>query len=167
MAAAKGLVSFKDRSLLKELGGTIEIKKSWAKSIMQRMNFVKRKGTKAARKLPIDFEDIKTDFHGRISSKIDEYQIPSALVVNWDQTGLNMVPVSQWTLEKEGEKQVPIYGLDDKRQITALLAISAAGDCLPPQLLYKGKTDQCHASVNFPSDGMFFIRKITGRTKKP
>jgi len=42
------------------------------------------------------------------------------LVINWDQTGLSYVPVSEWTMEKEGAKQIPIDGKDNKHQIIAV-----------------------------------------------
>lgn len=41
-------------------------------------------------------------------------------------------------------------GLEDKRQITALLAVTESGTMLPPQLIYAGVTAQCHPSVQFP-----------------
>jgi len=53
-------------------------------------------------------------------------------------------------MEKEGTNIVPIAHSDDKRQLTAVLAITAAGDYLPPQLLYQGKTPKCHPQVGFP-----------------
>ena len=42
--------------------------------------------------------------------------------------------VGSWTMEKEGTKKVEIIGVDDKRQITAVLAGYLAGDFLssPP-----------------------------------
>ena len=43
-------------------------------------------------------------------------------------------------------------GIEDKHQITALLAVTLSGTLLPPQLLYEGKTDRCHPHVNFPVD---------------
>ena len=49
-----------------------------------------------------------------------------------------------------GAKQVPIIGLEDKRQITAVLAIALDGRLLPPQLLHEGKTNRCHPNVVFP-----------------
>jgi hypothetical protein len=49
-----------------------------------------------------------------IESKVEMYKIPSELVINWDQTGINIVPVSQWTMEVEGAKRVEITGIDDK-----------------------------------------------------
>ena len=47
---------------------------------------------------------------------------------------------------------MPIRGLDDKRQITVLLGVSQSGDLLPPQVIYAGTTDRCHAKAEFPGD---------------
>jgi len=63
-------------------------------------------------------------------------EIPDDLVVNWDQTGLHYVPVSDWTMEKVGAKRVEIVGANDKRQITAVLAGTISEEFLPPQLIY-------------------------------
>ena len=49
-------------------------------------------------------------------------------------------------------KQISIAGIDDKREMTSVLAVTASGVPLPPQLLYQGKTDMCHPDVNFPAD---------------
>ena len=53
-------------------------------------------------------------------------------------------------MAEEGVKQVPVVGKDDKREITALLAATASGKLLPPQLIYQGKTTGCHPKVTFP-----------------
>ena len=75
--------------------------------------------------------------------------IPNELILNWDQTGVNLVPVSNWTMEETGSKQVKVLGSDDKRQITALLASTLSGKLLPLELIYQGLTDACHPKVNF------------------
>lgn len=63
------------------------------------------------------------------------------------------MPASHWTMAKKGSKQIPITGLEDKREMTVLLAVSSNGDVLPPQLIYQGRSDRCHpAGVKFPSD---------------
>ena len=54
------------------------------------------------------------------------HDIPESLIINWDQTGLSIVPNGDWTMEKEGTNIVPIAHNDDKRQLTAVLAITAA-----------------------------------------
>ena len=75
--------------------------------------------------------------------------IPEYLIINWDHTGLNYVPVSNWTMAEEGSKRVEIVGLDDKHQITAVFGCTMAGDFLPPQIIYTGKTPRCLPSVKF------------------
>lgn len=52
----------------------------------------------------------------------------------------------------KGSKQVPLVGIDDKREITALLAINMAGHMLPPQIIYSGTTEKCHPSTVFPPE---------------
>ena len=52
---------------------------------------------------------------------VAQYGILPSLIINWDQTGLHIVPVSQWTMAKEGSKRVEIAGSEDKRQITGML----------------------------------------------
>jgi hypothetical protein len=44
-------------------------------------------GTKAARKLPNNFLEVKINFLNEVSSKVSEFGIPDELVINWDQTG--------------------------------------------------------------------------------
>ena len=79
-------------------------------------------------------------------------EVPPELIINWDQTGLNYVPVSSWTMAEEGSKRIEIDGKDDKRQITAMFACSMTGDFLPPQIIYQGKTTRCLPKFKFPSD---------------
>ena len=43
MAAALGIVKKKDKNLLAVNGGHVVINKSWARYLLQRMNYVKRK----------------------------------------------------------------------------------------------------------------------------
>jgi len=79
-------------------------------------------------------------------------EVPPAIVVNWGHTAINYVPVSWWTMEKEGSKKVEIIAKDDKRQITAVFGCSLAGDFLPIQLLYQGKTARSLPYFQFPED---------------
>ncbi|KAI8493143.1 hypothetical protein Bbelb_291470 [Branchiostoma belcheri] len=66
-----------------------------------------------------DFEETKDAFHGKIEEAVREHNIPDEMVVNWDQTGINVVPDGGWTLA-EGSRQVPIIGLEDKRQFSII-----------------------------------------------
>lgn len=151
IAAAKGIISHEKPSLLKEYGGTLDFGKKWAESFLLRRQFVRRKATKTARKLPPDFAPIKMSFLKRIEEEMKTNDIPLDLLINWDQTGSKLVPVSCWTMAEEGCKQVPVVGKDDKREITVVLAITSSGILLPPQLIYQGKTMGCHPKITFPS----------------
>ena len=40
--------------------------------------------------------------------------IPVQLVMNWDQTAINLVPSFPWTMETKGKRRIVITGLSDK-----------------------------------------------------
>lgn len=61
-----------------------------------------------------------------------------ALVVNLDQTGIHFIPTCGCGRAQKGAKEVAMIGGEDKRQITGVLAVSASGDLLPPQLIFQG-----------------------------
>ena len=132
-------------------GGPLELGKKCADSILLRMRLVKRKATKAARKTPPNFADIKLTCVQRVAEIVHESKVPPELVINWDQTGAKFVPASQWMLAEQGVKQVNITGLDDKREMTAILACTLYGSLLPSQLIYAGKKTRCHPVIDFPA----------------
>ena len=149
IAAANGIIAHKNPGLLKGYGGSLEPGKKWAASFLIRKGYVKRKAPKAARKLPHDFSDLKQNYLRRIQ-EVTSYNIPLELLFNWDQTGVKLIPVSSWTMAESGLKQIPVVGLEDKREITVVLAATATSTLLPPQVIYQGKTSGCHAKVTFP-----------------
>lgn len=154
IATGKGIVRGYDSNLLEINGGHISLSKEWAISALKRMGYVKRKASTKMSVKPDDFETMKHQFLFDISCITDIEEIPSALIVNLDHTGLNYmyVPVGQWTMAKEGSTRVAITGINDKRQITAVFAGTMSGDFLPPQIIYSGKTAKCLPSVAFPTD---------------
>lgn len=83
MAGGIGILVFKDSTLLKENGGTIDITKKWARSLLNRMSFSKIKGTKGINYFPEDNEDIKSAFLKRISDNFAKYKIQNELIMNW------------------------------------------------------------------------------------
>ena len=119
---------------------------------MTRMGLVKRKATKTARKVPQDFQDVEAALLHRIKDTVTKHAIPVSMIVNFDQTGSKFVPCSEWSMVQQGSKQVKVTGLNDKREMTALLAVSLASELLPPQLIYAGTTSRCHATVTYRDD---------------
>ncbi len=52
------------------------------------------------------------------------------------------MPTSDNTYAPIGEKHIPGYGTDDKRQITGVVASTLQGEILPLQLIFTGKQDK-------------------------
>ena len=152
MAAATAIVRKADRNLLGENGGPITITNNWAKSLLYRMNFVKRRGSSTAKLTVANFETLKEQFIIDVNAIMEMEDIPPQLIFNWDQTGISIVPGSSWTMEAKETKRVEIVGLGDKRQITAVLCGAMSGEFLPPQLIYQGKTTACLPRHKFPED---------------
>lgn len=151
VATAQGVIMNKNANLLVSNGGYINLTDEWAKSLQKRMGFVKRKASSSAKITPEEFDKQKKDFLRDIRNVISMDQIPSELIVNFDQTGISYVPASSYTMEKEGATRVEVTGKDDKRQITLVFAGSLSGDFLPPQVIYEGKTKRCLPLFQFPS----------------
>ena len=85
--------------LLHEYGRPITLKKSWAHSLFKRMGFVQRKATSALSKhSDDDFEKMKTQFLDDVVATVIMDNIPSELILNWDQTGIKIVPCTTWTI---------------------------------------------------------------------
>ena len=144
-AVAKAFVFQKSNSSLMEYGGHIQV-------TSKRMNFVKRRGSTAAKITPAEFEIVKESFLGDVRKKVSDGNIPNSFIFNWDQTGLQLFPTSEWTMELSGSQRVSIAGSENKKEITALICVSTTGTVLPAQLLYEGKTDRCHPNFNFPAE---------------
>ena len=69
-------------------------------TLFGRLKFVKQRGTKAAQNLPSNFPQLKAGFC-LVTAVCQEHQIRLQLVLNMDKTGLSVVQISQWTLEKK------------------------------------------------------------------
>ena len=152
IAAATAIVRQADRNLLFENGGPITLTTNWAKSLLFRLNFVKRRGSSTAKVSVQNFEELKEQFIADIKAVVDMEDIPSELIFNWDHTGISIVPGSSWTMELKGSKRVEIVGINDKRQITAVFCGTAKGHFLPFQLIYQGKTKASLPPHKFPED---------------
>ena len=152
IAAARGIVLKCDRSILVEFGGYVQLNKQWANSLLRRMKFVQRKATTAkSKETEKDFAQLKTTFLTDVLSAVVMEEIPPELILNWDQTGIKIVPCSTWTMNQQGASRVEMVGTNDKRQITAVFCGTLTGDFLPVQVVYKGKTTRCHPHFDFPS----------------
>ena len=99
MGAAEGIVMSKDANLLACNGGGINLTKDWAKSLLRRMGMVKRRVSSKSKVNVEEFDVLKEEFLLSIRNVVSLDEVPPALIINWDQTGIQYVPVSSWTME--------------------------------------------------------------------
>lgn len=94
LGCALGVIRKNQPSLLQEHGGSLDFMsatgsgRSWCNSFLKRELFVKRKATKAAKKLPDDFQEQKRRFLDQISKAVKTHNIPSDLIIDIDETGV-------------------------------------------------------------------------------
>ena len=130
--------------------GSFKVKKSWAKSPLFRMNFVRQKSSNIGKVVQSELIYLKEGFLNDICVEVIMNGIPDDLIFNWDHTGIHLLPVDDWTMEKQGSKNAVIKGSDDKPQITVVLAATFTGCFTYPHILYEGKINRCHPVVEFP-----------------
>ena len=92
VASATAIVRKTDRNLLSENGGPITITTNWAKSLLYRMGFVKRRGSTAIKMTVANFEAVKEQFLFDVKAVVEMEDIPPELVFNWDQTAIILYP---------------------------------------------------------------------------
>ena len=141
ITAAEGIVTAYDQTQLVQNGGHIELTHDWALSLLSRIGFVKRKATTKAK-----LQYSEEEYLNQVVSTIKVHNIPDSLVINLDQTGLNLVPSGDWTMAQKGSKRIDLAGPGDKRQITVTFRATLSGQFLPMQLLYTGNIDRCHSN---------------------
>ena len=90
--------------------GKVELTKDWAKYLLSQMGFNKRKATTKAKVDVKEFEEIKKLFLLDAKNAVQMDEICEDMIVNWDQTGVNYVPISSWTMEEEGSKRIELIG---------------------------------------------------------
>ena len=150
IGAARGIVATLSEAKLKEFGGHIDLNRHWVLSLFHPMHFVQRKATTAKGKDSLEnFAEKKREFLDDLVTSVQMEEVPPELVLNWDQTGIKLVPTTSWTMNEVRTRRVELIGLSDKWQITAVFCGSLVGGFLPVQLIYKGKTNRCHPNLTF------------------
>ena len=76
MAAATAIVRKADRNLLAENRGPITVMSNWAKSLLYRMNLVKRRGGSTAKMTEANFEAMKQQLVIDVNAIVEMEDIP-------------------------------------------------------------------------------------------
>ena len=118
---------------------------------MRRAGWTRRKETTGKPPLPVGaVEEAGIIFHHRIAKLVEKYKIPPSMIINIDQIPMKFAPVANFTLNKKGEKDIAIKGVDYKKAMTATFGITFDGKMLPMQLIYGGKTLRSLPKFKFP-----------------
>ena len=67
------------------------------------MDFTKRRGSTKVSGTSDDFNQAKQRFLDEIAETVEFEEIPRDLIFNWDQTEINLVTSSLWTMDKKGK----------------------------------------------------------------
>ncbi|KAK3240954.1 hypothetical protein CYMTET_49245 [Cymbomonas tetramitiformis] len=161
------------RSVLKQQDSGSALSKftvslSWTYAFLHTNDFVVRRAT-TNRKEPSDWEFQWERQILRIAHIVQLYNIPPALVIGFDHTGFQVLPLKSTTWAPSGSSVVPMIGLDDMRQITGVI-VEALGDnfeglVVGMQLVYQGKTDRCLPDPEHREQELFRDFTFTNRVK--
>ena len=105
-AVATALVESDAPYLLPVNNGNLTLSKYWSFETAKRFGLSRRKATRSTKAEVQNNEVICKDFRDSFESTTVENHIPNSLIFNLDETGLNLIPSSSWTMETEGAKQV-------------------------------------------------------------
>ena len=92
--------------------------RTWAKSLLGQMGYVKRKCSNAGSvSLPqLRFSNTFADIQAEVAMN----EVPPDLIFNWDQTALHLVSTGWWTMHHASNKIIPITNSNDKHQVIAV-----------------------------------------------
>ena len=89
------------KGILMSHGKSEELTKDWARYVLQRMGMVKWKANTKAKVTVEDFDDLKKLFLMDIKSAVQ--MVPAQLIVNWNQTGINLCQYQIGPWSKQGQ----------------------------------------------------------------
>ena len=140
MEAARDIMLTCDRPKLVEFKGHVQLNRHWAHSLLKRCSTEGnhcQEQTKCCK-----FQRAKEIVSSRLILVTME-EIPPELILNWDQTGIKMVPCSTWTMDRQsakrgqrddgGQRQAANYGRFVGRRFPSSVAdLQRLNNVLPP-----------------------------------
>ena len=158
ISTASGVIRRNNPNLLKEYGGYIVLTNKWSRGVLEKITWNKLKSsTGKVDSSPQFLVEENFTFQRNISALVSEYDITPSLITNIDQIPLSYVNAEKYTFNFKGAKNIPIKGVDDKRQITVTFHVSCNEEFLPIQLIYSGKVRMKSAEVLFST---FFFGNV-------
>lgn len=114
--------------------------RNWANRFMKRHDLVLLAKTSVAQRLPADLEKKLESFLDYVRQKREEDEFEDQFIINMDETPMYFDLLPGKTVDVKGRKSIRIRTTgSEKRHLTIVLAVSAAGDVLSPMVIFKGK----------------------------
>jgi len=107
------------------------VSRGWCNSIRRRLKFVKRKGTKAAKKVPVDAPEQIHRYLNRIHYTMKKYNIPPSMFVTFDESSSSLVPASDGLWKSKGLHRFRLWGWMTKEMLHSGCASLEAKSCYP------------------------------------
>ncbi|CAK5275046.1 unnamed protein product [Mycena citricolor] len=101
-----------------------------------------RAATRAAKHIPDNASELCERTFFRLVHAIESEHIPAKLIINYDQTGMYLLPNNSQTFEQRGAKQVSVVAKDEKRAYTLGIATACDGSILPLEQVWGGATNR-------------------------
>lgn len=132
----------KARELVTTEHHSFKASRSWATKFMARNDLALWSKTSMAQRLPADLEDKIDSFGDFLRRQREHDEFEDAMIINMDETPVYFDIVPGKTIDNKGRKSIRVRTTgSDKRHLTVVLAVSAAGDVLPPMVVFKGIRD--------------------------
>ena len=94
-------------------------------------------------------------FYNNLEKVLTKEHIPATDVYNCDEVGMSSVQKPKKILAKKGKKQVgKIVSAEKGETTTALVCMSAAGNFIPPMLIFKRKNMNKQLMKDAPTDSI-------------
>ena len=165
LAAAEGIITARDQSLLVKNGGHIQLTKSWAKSLLKRMGYVKRKCSNAGKISIFRFEEIRSDFLADIQAEIVMNEIPEELVSTGTRHHFSLFQqVSGPCIRQEIKLFLLLTVMINAKSLVSLLPLLKVNFYLL-KLSIKERLNAVTLKLQFLLAGMFGIVKIIGQMR--
>ena len=98
--------------------------------------------TSILQKLPADLEAKLEQFLKQVPAQHKTYDYPREMILNMDETPMYFDLIPGRTLSKKGKHHVIVQGTTaTKRHLTVVLTCTAAGNMLPPMIIFKEKRE--------------------------
>ena len=122
------------------------------------------RATKEKSRLSIDNFFALKKFLDDVRAAVTMGEVPPELIMNWDKTGIKLVPPSSWTMEQRGSQRVEMVGVNDKQQIAVIFCGTILDLCNSST---REKHPAATRSSSFLPDGTSPTLPNTGLLRRP